>query len=830
MTAPDSFRAWLRREIASVLDRKTTPPPLLLWCDPERIWRDLLRAAADGSVFELWSDEAHELVLRERLVEASPAPRVVWLPVSSDEISYLKVFELQAERVWTESLVSALAGYGVEIARDHEADLRGMLPAHALEWIDQPKAAWRELTPGTARSTLVDEDVILDLLSGSAPLIAADRAAAFAKRVVDDYGLPAPQPGQLPTWRVAATAALLVTDAAERVPADPPREGARIIPAGSRRQRASKLLARWLSDVDQMGEFEKMAPIADGTTSLVHWARNLTTPVPALASLAVEEALFQAEVDRIARLADFEGLARSLEEREVFYAEHARGFWGSHAEKKIPWASLTTLARAAMALRGQTTATKDWKTPRDAVDWFTMVGWTIDHQGETLFREAPALPAGLYGARAQLQRAYQRHLDGTNRVFSDLLERHGPAALGLAFAGELLAGARRPKEPTAVLVLDACRYDLGKRLADSVNKGEPVARGEVSAARAPLPSITALGMPFALADDPGSLIVELGSESPPRFRVHAPPDPVDSTHNLVAADARRAWLKRRYKVKVVTDTKSVLNAAVPSPKEAGRLLFVFGDELDKQGHDEELEFTGADEYLDRYVRVIRRLRDAGYPCVVVVTDHGFLHWNPEQDEVDPAPTGEPLWRSRRAVVGRSLEHQNAVAVPIPGSDLECRVPRSVNAFRAYGKMGFFHGGASLQELVIPVVVFRWPKKAEKTQAVLAPLSAITSLRPRVEIRPGASGFLPGVGAPATMIGREVMVKIVEPPSRRVLFSSSAPARVEPDGAPVTLELQRTEGETAARGARLTVELRDADNDEVLDHRDVELRIDVEEFD
>jgi hypothetical protein len=111
-----------------------------------------------------------------------------------------------------------------------------------------------------------------------------------------------------------------------------------------------------------------------------------------------------------------------------------------------------------------------------------------------------------------------------------------------------------------------------------------------------------------------------------------------------------------------------------------------------------------------------------------VTDHGFIHWEPDADEIEDPPRGEILWRSRRAIVGRGLKHPTAVAAPVQGSDLECRVPRSVNAFRTYGGIGFFHGGATLQELVIPVVVFRWPKKAEKVAAVLTPISEIASLK------------------------------------------------------------------------------------------------------
>ena len=198
--------------------------------------------------------------------------------------------------------------------------------------------------------------------------------------------------------------------------------------------------------------------------------------------------------------------------------------------------------------------------------------------------------------------------------------------------------------------------------------------------------------------------------------------------------------------------------------------------------------------------------------------------------MDDLPTGELLWRSRRAVVGRRLKHPTAVAVPVKGSDLECWVPRSVNAFRTYGGIGFYHGGATLQELVIPVVVFRWPKKAEKVAAILTPLAEISSVKPRVEIKPGSGGQTSMFGADAKMMGRQVVVKVVEPGSGRRVFRSAQSYKVDPDGPPVTVVLEREGGETCPRGARLQVEVRDADNDELLDRCEVELKIDLEEWD
>ncbi len=86
------------------------------------------------------------------------------------------------------------------------------------------------------------------------------------------------------------------------------------------------------------------------------------------------------------------------------------------------------------------------------------------------------------------------------------------------------------------------------------------------------------------------------------------------------------------------------------------------------------------------------------------------------------------------------------------------------------------------------------------------------------------------GADAKMMGRQVVAKVVEPGSGRRLFRSTQSCKVDPDGEPVTLVLEREGGETCPRGTRLQVEVRDADNDELLDRCEVELKIDLEEWD
>ena len=838
MSATDSLRGWLREQIAAVLGRKSAPPPFIVWCDPARVWRDLLLAAAEGGAFELWADEVHELLLRERFHTTPRAPRVVWLPVAWADIGYFKVFELQAAAVKQWTPAEALVEYGVEISPQQLAELAPLLPAHMKEWIDRPRDAWKELTVGTAEGTLVDDDRILEVLAGAEAgfdkLVAEDRFAVFARRVKDDFGLPAPKAENAEAWRREALATMLCTDAAIQCPANPPGEPARIIPAGAARDRAVKLLGRWTKQVDLAELFEKLAPQADGMTSLAHWAGNIGSLPRPLHSPAAEAQLFEAEVTKLAAVETVGELARHLESQQQAYREHAKAFWGSRAKVPIPWGSLSELAEVAGLISEHNGTEQGWKSTEDAVRWFTAAGWQVDHAGEKLFLEnaqAARELDGLVKVRSTLRKAYLRHLDRVNAVFSELLAASGTGGVGLPFAGEsireLVSGAST-KAPVAVLVLDACRYDLGCRLADAMNQGEPAPRARVSACRSTVPSITPLGMSACLPLAEDALRVE-AIETSPFWSITTD----GFGGNLAIADQRRQWLRSNLKLKDkailrVEDVLSPSESAPISAKALGRLVFVFGDEFDTEGHDGRLKLTGTQEHLERYAHAMRRLRDAGYSTVVVVTDHGFFHWDPAPDEREfPKPKGDICWESRRAIVGHELEGGPSVKLSVTGGQMDCCIPRGVASFKTYGGLGFFHGGATLQELIIPVVVAEWPKKARKVQVVLKPLAQITSVAQRVEVGPAGQRALIG-GPDENLLSRQVVVKVVDG-SGKLLFRSQ-PVSVEPGGDVQAVQLAKVSTAEAPAGAKVTLQAVDADDEELLDHREVTLAIGVSEWD
>jgi hypothetical protein len=99
--------------------------------------------------------------------------------------------------------------------------------------------------------------------------------------------------------------------------------------------------------------------------------------------------------------------------------------------------------------------------------------------------------------------------------------------------------------------------------------------------------------------------------------------------------------------------------------------------------------------------------------VIVTADHGFLYQHRPIDESDFMSTeakGDALsFINRRFVLGhgltadQGLRHFTSAQAGFAG-DIEMLIPKSINRLRRQGSGSrFVHGGATLQEVVVPVV-------------------------------------------------------------------------------------------------------------------------------
>ena len=399
-----------------------------------------------------------------------------------------------------------------------------------------------------------------------------------------------------------------------------------------------------------------------------------------------------------------------------------------------------------------------------------------------------------------------------------------PEQASLPFAGEALAARlAEKKDPAAVIVADAFRFELGKRLTDLINEGQAAPVATVATCKAPVPTTTELGMAYALPVLTKNLRISVDPEK--GWSVHAE----GFSQNLALAESRRNWLTAMLGVKSahMLSISDAMKSGVKLPQ--GKIIFLFGDEFDSQGHEGELALSGPEAYLERYAQVIRKLRDAGYRRTFLTTDHGYFHYIPGDHEVIEKPEGDIHWKTRRAVVGKNLKHKMAVLTKIAGSELECLTPRSVNAFKTYGGIGFFHRGATLQEWLIPLVCIQWAKKSQKTGIVLKPITEITTQEPIVEIEPETRGKKNLFGEiDSSYLGRQIAVKVRDTVSGKMLFKSGAVA-VSPKDDIRQIKLEKVPGAEGRYGQKLQLAVLDADNEEILATADVTLKLDMDEW-
>jgi hypothetical protein len=160
----------------------------------------------------------------------------------------------------------------------------------------------------------------------------------------------------------------------------------------------------------------------------------------------------------------------------------------------------------------------------------------------------------------------------------------------------------------------------------------------------------------------------------------------------------------------------------------------------------------------------------------------------------------------------------------PGGKWHIAVPSGAASFRAYGGLGYFHGGASLQEWIIPCIKIEWPQKAHPVNVTIQPIEQILTLRPKImlEIERDEMFFNEDT------IPRQVEVRLLDAQHKTNLFRSD-PITITPDQDEVAITLQPLEDAQAERGTKLRIEVRDARTEELLDTKYTILMVPLENW-
>jgi hypothetical protein len=305
------------------------------------------------------------------------------------------------------------------------------------------------------------------------------------------------------------------------------------------------------------------------------------------------------------------------------------------------------------------------------------------------------------------------------------------------------------RKKTAYVWVDAMRYEMGRELAESLTYNFEV---KCEPAIAAVPTITEVGMAALLPGQEKAL-----SASPARAGKLA----------LIIDGIAIGDRKERVKFlqsRVDTETVVVkLEDLIPKPKKKvsesilrARLILMTSQEIDELCEGDNVPFarTRMDSILHDLHRSFRVLASLGVERFVVAADHGYIFGEDldESMKVDP-PRGETIDLHRRVWVGRGGQQSDSflrvkVADFNLGSDLELATPWGFGGFKTPGgAKAFFHGGLSLQELVIPLLTLT-PREVEvvglesKFEWDLIPGSQKISTRFfSVQIKGSAPGFL-----------------------------------------------------------------------------------------
>jgi uncharacterized protein (TIGR02687 family) len=289
----------------------------------------------------------------------------------------------------------------------------------------------------------------------------------------------------------------------------------------------------------------------------------------------------------------------------------------------------------------------------------------------------------------------------------------------------------QPYNKVCVIISDALRYEIGDEL-QSLIRQEDRYSAELEPALSMLPSYTQLGMAallpnkiLAITDnETGTVLVDGQSSQGTANRLKI----------LGQANSQRSSACKADELMAMKgdDCRALVRDH--------DVIYIYHNRIDTTGDKRESEervFEAVEETLQELIRMIKKLTGANANNVLVTSDHGFIYQNRAIEESDfsgiDAEGKEILFRDRRFVLGKglikssSLHTFTSVQLGLSG-EVEVQIPKSINRLRLKGSGSrFVHGGASLQEVVIPVLKINKKRQSDVTAVEVDILRGASSM-------------------------------------------------------------------------------------------------------
>lgn len=262
-------------------------------------------------------------------------------------------------------------------------------------------------------------------------------------------------------------------------------------------------------------------------------------------------------------------------------------------------------------------------------------------------------------------------------------------------------------ERVFVIISDALRYEAAKEFSDILNI-ERKGFTEISAMQGTIPSYTKLGMASLLPKN------SIGIDDRTEILV----DGINSTGTV----NREKILSQYVSEAIAVQNKDLLEMSREEFRKnfnGKKLIYIYHNVIDARGDHAATErevFNAVDEAFKELKTLVNDLiNNVSASNIYITSDHGFIYKRGsivEGDKINKKIEDAALEKRRFVISDKKEDLDGTICFSMDyifGKDCGkyVIVPRGSNRFRVQGEgANFVHGGAALQEIVIPVIKFK----------------------------------------------------------------------------------------------------------------------------
>lgn len=263
-----------------------------------------------------------------------------------------------------------------------------------------------------------------------------------------------------------------------------------------------------------------------------------------------------------------------------------------------------------------------------------------------------------------------------------------------------------------VIISDALRYEVASSIAEELRI---TTKSDVSieSQQSIFPSITKFGMAALLPHQELSI-----SEKSDGLSVL-----VDGQSSEM--NDRDDILKKRNSNSVSVKYKDFILMKKKEQRElikGQEVIYIYHDTIDSTGHHDEMNvFTACESAKNEIISLVKIITNSLNGLNVVITsDHGFLYtYQPliNSDRMDRSSFKQDIIEQGRRYVLTDDKANPDFLMPVKGfynkNGYQAFAPRENIRIKGSGRQNFVHGGASLQELVVPIIKYKFLRSGYK---------------------------------------------------------------------------------------------------------------------